>query len=653
MGSMHTGLEEAKNGFEKMAAFYRERAQGGVGLIVTGGIAPDLFGKVQPLAAKLTNTKELAQHKIVTEAVHDAGGKICLQILHAGRYAYSPLAIAPSRIKSPISPFRPLPLPHFGVKLTIKNYVRCARLAQQAGYDGVEVMGSEGYLINQFIAERTNKRSDSWGGNYLNRIRLPVDIVRQIRAKVGAEFIIMYRLSMLDLVDEGSNWREIVTLAKAVADAGATIINTGIGWHEARIPTIASLVPRAAFSFVTKKLKGEVNLPLVTTNRINTPEVAEKLLAEGCADMISMARPFLADPDFVNKAITGREDEINTCIACNQACLDQVFQGRRATCLVNPRACYETELVLSPLSESKKLAIVGAGPAGLSAAVTAAARGHQVDLYEARGEIGGQLNLAMKIPGKEEFKETIRYFNTQIRLQNVRLVLNHKVTAAELIAQHYDEIILASGVTPRRPNIKGIHHAKVLTYQDLLEHEIKLGKRVAIVGAGGIGFDVAVYLMTDMKQYFKFGLSSFLDVWGIDQSLNARGGINRSATQALQPCREVYLLQRKATKHGASLGKTTGWIHRALLKKSQVTMIGGVSYTKIDNRGLHIQRADKPQVLDVDQIVICSGQRSSRELQQELQDANCTVHIIGGAEAAGGIDAQRAIRRGFKVAAKI
>ena len=653
MGSMHTGLEEADDGFNKMAAYYGARAAGGVGLIVTGGIAPDVFGKVQPFAAKLSNQKEVKEHQIVTKAVHDNGGKICMQILHAGRYAYSPIQVAPSRIKAPISKFKPLPLPGIGVSQTIKNYVRCAVRAQQANYDGVEVMGSEGYLINQFISQHTNKRDDKWGGPYQNRMQFPVEIVKSIREAVGPNFIIIFRLSMLDLIEKGSTWEEIVMLAKAVEEAGATIINTGIGWHEARIPTIATMVPRAAFTFVTKKLKGTVTIPLCTTNRINTPEMVEEVLEDGCADMVSMARPFLADENFMLKAEQGKSDEINTCIACNQACLDHAFKGKRASCLVNPRACYETELTYDRTSSPKKVAVIGAGPAGLAAATVAAERGHQVELFEADDDIGGQFNYAKKIPGKEEFYETLRYYRNKIKSTGVNLHTGRRVSVEDISKGGFDEVIMATGVEPRIPKFPGHDHEKVVSYQKLLRNELVLGKKVAVIGAGGIGFDVAEYLTTDLKNSPSLNKDLFLKEWGIDKDLKARGGIQGVSPEPIEPVRDVYLCQRKTNKHGAGLGKTTGWIHRTTLKHKKVSMLAGVAYDKVDDQGLHITINDESQVLPVDHVVLCSGQTSVRELEEGLKAAGFEPHVIGGADVAAEIDAKRAIRQGSIIASKI
>ena len=649
MGSMHTGLEEEKNGFEKMAAYFAERARGGVGLMVTGGIAPNRAGWVAPFSAKLTNDKEARQHQIITKAVHDEDGKICMQILHSGRYGYHPLAVAPSRLKSPISPFKPWKLSGSGVERTIKAFIRTAKLAQQAGYDGVEIMGSEGYLINQFIVSKTNKRKDKWGGSYENRIQFPLEIVRRVRAAVGAEFIIIYRLSMLDLVNDGSSWEEVVMLAQKIEAAGTTIINTGIGWHEARVPTIATMVPRGGFSWVTKRLMGEVGIPLITTNRINTPEVAEQILADGHADMVSMARPFLADPDFVNKARDNKAHQINTCIACNQACLDHVFANKTSSCLVNPRACHETELNYLPTSNPKRLAVVGAGPAGLAFATIAAERGHQVDLFEAASEIGGQFNMAKQIPGKEEFYETIRYFQEQIKSTGVQLHLNTKVNVDDL-KDGYDEVILATGVNPREIQLPGIDHPKVLSYIDVLRHKKPVGQKVALIGAGGIGFDIAEYLSQN-ETSSSLSVSAFMQEWGVDMNYNHAGALTQP--QHGEPAREIYLMQRSKGKLGAGLGKTTGWIHRKSLRDRQVKMLGEVQYQKIDDQGLHITVKGTPQTLEVDNIIICAGQEPLRELWQPLQDQGIKVHLIGGADEARELDAKRAIKQASWLAAQV
>ncbi len=652
MGSMHTGLEETRNAFEKLAAFYAERARGGAGLIVTGGIAPNRAGWVAPFSAKLSTRAEARRHERITEAVHGEGGKICLQILHAGRYGYHPLAVAPSPLKSPISPFRPRGLSGRGVERTIDAFTKCAALAREAGYDGVEVMGSEGYLINQFLVTKTNKRQDEWGGSYENRMRFPLSIVRGIREKVGPDFIIIYRLSMLDLVEEGSSWPEVVQLAKAVEAAGATIINTGIGWHEARVPTIATMVPRAAFTWVTERLKGEVQLPLITTNRINTPEVAEGILAAGQADMISMARPFLADAEFVLKARENRADEINTCIGCNQACLDHIFKNQRASCLVNPRACYETELQYAPAEQPKRFAVVGAGPAGLAFAVTAAARGHEVHLFEAAADIGGQFNMAKRIPGKEEFEETLRYYRRQIELTGVRLHLNTRASAEQLIAGGYDELVLATGVSPRNIQLEGIDHPMVLGYVDVLLHQAPVGRRVAIIGAGGIGFDVAEYLSHDHRQpATSLELGAFLREWGIDPGYENRGALTQA--EPPPPARELFLLQRSKGKLGAGLGKTTGWVHRLSLRRRQVTMLGEVTYQRIDDEGLHILEKGTPRLLAVDNVVICAGQEPLRELEAPLRAAGLPVHRIGGADEAKELDAKRAIDQAARLAARL
>ena len=653
MGSMHTGLEEQPGGFERMAAYFAERARGGVGLMVTGGIAPNDEGGVYSGAAKLSTAEEAEKHVVVTRAVHEAGGKICLQILHAGRYAYSPRQVAPSAIQAPINPFTPTALDEDGIEKQISDFVTCAKLAQSAGYDGVEIMGSEGYLINQFLAAHTNQRTDRWGGSYENRMRLPIEIVRRVREAVGTDFIIIYRLSMLDLVEQGSVWEEIVQLAKAVEQAGATLINTGIGWHEARIPTIATKVPRGAFSKVTAKLRGSVNVPLITTNRINTPDIAEQILAEGDADMVSMARPFLADPDFVNKAAAGRSDEINTCIGCNQACLDHTFSGKLTSCLVNPRACHETELNHLPTIAVKKIAVVGAGPAGLAAATVAAERGHQVMLFDAASEIGGQFNVAKRVPGKEEFFETLRYFKRKLQTTGVELCLNTRVDVAQLVAGQFDEIILATGIAPRTPAIPGVEHPKVLSYLDVILQRKPVGTKVAVIGAGGIGFDVSEFLVHQGEASSQ-DRDAFWREWGIDTQLEARGGVAGITPQVPAPARQVYLLQRKASKVGNGLGKTTGWIHRAGLKNKRVQMLSGVEYLSIDDAGLHVRVGEgEPQLLAVDNIVICAGQDPLRELQDGLLAAGQSVHLIGGADVAAELDAKRAINQGSRLAAQL
>jgi 2,4-dienoyl-CoA reductase (NADPH2) len=649
MGSMHTGLEEEKNGFERMAAFYAERARGGVGLIVTGGFAPNFAGRVYHAGSQLSFPWQVGKHRLITEAVHAEGGKIALQILHTGRYGYHPLNVAPSKLRAPINRFTPRALTRWGVRKTIADYARCARLAQKAGYDGAEIMGSEGYLINQFIAPQTNQRDDEWGGSFENRIRFAVETVKATRAKVGPNFIIIFRLSMLDLVEGGSTWEEVVLLAKAIEAAGASIINTGIGWHEARIPTIATMVPRAGFAWVTKRMKGEVNIPLVTTNRINTPEVAEEVLASGCADMVSMARPFLADPDFVNKAAANRGDEINTCIACNQACLDHIFNGKLTSCLVNPRACHETELRIVPATTRRKVAVVGAGPAGMACATTAAERGHEVTLFDAAERIGGQFNIAKQIPGKEDFNETLRYFSRRIQTTGVRLELNRKVDADALKAGGFDHVVLATGITPRKLDIPGADSAKVASYLDIIEGRKEAGKSVAIIGAGGIGFDVGEFLTHAHDE--RSESERFNSEWGIDPTYASRGGLKAPVDE--RAARKVFLLQRKANKVGDGLAKTTGWIRRTLLKKRGVTMIPGVTYERIDDAGLHITVNGEAKVLPVDSIVVCAGQESRRELLAPLEVAGIPVTLIGGADVATELDAKRAIDQGTRVAASL
>ncbi|MCX5095004.1 NADPH-dependent 2,4-dienoyl-CoA reductase [Streptomyces sp. NBC_00365] len=648
MGSMHVGLEEAERGFERMAEFYATRARGGVGLIVTGGIAPNDAGRPYEGGAKLTTEAEAEQHTEITAAVHREGGKIAMQILHFGRYAYHQDLVAPSALQAPISPFPPHALTDAEVERTIDDYARAAELAQRAGYDGVEIMGSEGYLINEFIAAQTNRREDRWGGSYENRMRFPVEIVRRVREAVGENFIIIYRLSMLDLVPGGSSLDEVITLAQAVEAAGATIINTGIGWHEARIPTIATSVPRGAYTWVTKKVMGAVSIPLVTTNRINTPELAEQLLADGHADMVSLARPMLADPDFVAKAAAGRPEAINTCIGCNQACLDHTFSGKITSCLVNPRACHETELVLAPTRLRKRVAVVGAGPAGLACAVSAAERGHDVTLFDAANEIGGQLNVARKVPGKQEFDETIRYFRTQLELHRVDVRLNTRVAAEDVSA--YDEVVVATGVSPRTPEIPGVDHPSVVGYLDVLRDGAPVGDRVAILGAGGIGFDVAEYL-TDGGDKASEDPATYFRHWGVDMDYQAPGGL--AAPERPAPPRTVHLLQRKASKVGAGLGKTTGWIHRTELKHRGVTMVPGVQYDRIDDAGLHVTVEGHSQVLEVDTVVLCTGQEPRRDLYEELSAAGRSVHLIGGADVAAELDAKRAIKQGTELAAAL
>ena len=652
MGSMHTGLEETPGGFERMTAFYTERARGGAALIVTGGIAPNDEGRIADHAARLSTGEEADRHREMTRAVHEADGKIALQILHTGRYAFHERLVAPSAIKAPINFFRPRALSEEEIEQQIHDFATCADLAQSAGYDGVEIMGSEGYLINQFIVAKTNQRTDRWGGSFDNRIRFPLEIVRQVRKQVGPKFIIIYRLSMLDLVKNGSSWDEVVSLAQQIEAAGATLINTGIGWHEARIPTIATMVPRAAFTWVTARLRAAVSVPLITSNRINTPKLAEEILARGDADMVSLARPFLADSDFVNKAADGRSDEINTCIACNQACLDHIFLGKTASCLVNPRACHETELVYLPTTKPKNIAVAGAGPAGLSAAVTAAMRGHKVTLFETSDRIGGQLNLAVAIPGKEEFTETLRYFKTMLEKHGVTVRLNTAASSRALIDENFDEFVVSTGVTPRIPEIEGIDHPKVLSYTQVLAEQQPVGQRVAIIGAGGIGFDVAVFL-SHAGPSASLDRAAFLREWGIDMTYRRPGGLTEDGPQLAASQRQVFLLQRKDSKIGKDLGKTTGWIHRSMLIKRGTTMINSIRYEKIDDQGLHITRKGRPRLLEVDTVIVCAGQIPSRSLYDDLTASGKPVHLIGGADHAAELDAKRAIDQGCRLAASI
>lgn len=650
MGSMHTGLEETKD-WNRVAEFYAARARGGVGLMVTGGMAPNREGGVFPGAAGLFTDQDIENHRIVTDRVHEGGGKIAMQILHAGRYAYGKDCVAPSAIKSPISPFVPTELDEEGIEKQISDIVTAAARAQQAGYDGVEVMGSEGYFINQFLVTHTNKRTDRWGGSYENRMRLPVEVVRRVREAVGPEFIIIYRLSMIDLVPNGSTYDEVVTLAKAIEAAGATIINTGIGWHEARIPTIATSVPRRAFAWVTKKLMGQVSIPIITSNRINTPEVGEEVLAEGCADMISMARPFLADADFVKKAIEGKADLIAPCIACNQACLDHTFSGKLTSCLVNPRACHETELVIEPASVAKSVAVVGAGPAGLAAALTASDRGHKVTLIDRASEIGGQLNLAKQVPGKEEFWGLVDYFRRCVEESDITLKLETEATADVL--SDFDEVIIATGVIPRDPGIPGQDGGNVLSYIDVLKGA-EVGKKVAVIGAGGIGFDVSEFLVTGDSP--TTNLPEWMQEWGVTDPEAARGGLSENGPQPEAPIREVTLLQRKREKLGRRLGKTTGWIHRAGLQMKNVQMVGGVNYERITDEGLHVsygEARENPELIAADTIVLCAGQLSERTLADALTEAGKNVHVIGGADVAAELDAKRAIDQGTRLAAAL
>lgn len=649
MGSMHTGLEEAEDGIERMAAYFAERAKGGVALIVTGGFGPNKRAGTDEHTKALKTDQDAQEHRIITDAVHQAGGKICMQILHTGRYAYNENPIAPSAIQAPINPVKPQAATEEEIEQQIMDFVNTSLLAQKAGYDGVEIMGSEGYFLNQFLAARTNHREDGWGGSYENRMRLPIEVVRRVREAVGEKFIIIYRLSMLDLVEGGSSYDEIVQLGQAIEQAGATIINTGIGWHEARIPTIATKVPRAAFTWVTAKFKDQFSIPVITSNRINTPEVAESVLERGDADMVSMARPFLADPNFIAKAAAGKSDEINTCIGCNQACLDHAFQKQMTSCLVNPRACHETELIITPVKTGKKLAVIGAGPAGMAFATTAAERGHDVTLFDAAGEIGGQFNIAKQIPGKEEFSETLRYFAKKIQQTGVQLKLNTPVSVNELNQTDFDEVILATGISPRMPEIEGVNHPKVLSYLEVIKERKPVGNKVAIIGAGGIGFDMAEFL-SHSGEPTSLNIPAFMQEWGIDMTLKARSGIEGISPIVPSSPRKIYLLQRKTSKVGAGLGKTTGWVHRLGLVNRDVDMIPGCEYQKIDDQGLHISIAGKDKLLEVDNIILCAGQTPLRELTDGLAKP---FHLIGGADVATELDAKRAIDQGTRLAANL
>ncbi|SPJ30371.1 NADPH-dependent 2,4-dienoyl-CoA reductase [Falsiruegeria mediterranea] len=652
MGSMHTGLEETRD-WNRVAEFYADRARGGVALMVTGGIGPNLEGSVLPGAAMMTTDEDVANHSIVTDRVHQAGGKIAMQILHAGRYAYGPKCVAPSPVKSPISPFPPNELDEDGIEKQIADIVNASVLAQKAGYDGVEIMGSEGYFINQFLVTHTNKREDRWGGSYENRMRLAIEVVRRTREAVGTDFIIIYRLSMIDLIPNGSTHDEVVQLAQEIEKAGATILNTGIGWHEARIPTIATSVPRAAFAWVTKKLMGKVSIPVITSNRINTPEVAEEVLSTGCADMVSLARPMLADADFVNKAIAGDAAKIAPCIACNQACLDHTFGGKLTSCLVNPRACHETELVIEKAETAKSIAIVGAGPAGLSTAMAAAERGHTVTVFDRADEIGGQLNMAKQVPGKEEFWGLVDWYRTMMADLSISVELGREVGADDLTG--FDEVIIATGVTPRDPGIPGQDRDNVLNYIDVLRHKAPVGDRVAVIGAGGIGFDVSEFLLHDGDSPTE-NLPLWMKEWGVTDPAEHRSGLAPEGPQPHAPARQVTLLQRKKQAHGKGLGKTTGWIHRATLKMKDVNFVGGVNYERIDDQGLHVsfgeERAD-PTVIECDTVVLCAGQLSDRSLADALEAKGVNCHVIGGADVAAELDAKRAINQGTRLAASI
>jgi len=655
MGSMHTGLEDRFYNYPKLAAYFRERARGGVGLIVTGGISPNRQGWLLPFGGTLNSVLDLRNHRLVTQAVHDEGGKILMQILHAGRYGYQPFVVSASASKSPISWFKPRALTERGIQSTIRAFVRCAVLAQRAGYDGVEIMGSEGYLLSQFLCQRTNQRTDRWGGSIENRMRLAVEIVRQVRAAVGTDFIIMFRHSVLDLVEGGNTWDEVVLVAKALEAAGVTLLNTGIGWHEARIPTIVTSVPRAAFASLAARLKAAVAIPVIASNRINMPDEAEALLARGEVDLVSMARPFLADPEFVAKVADGRADEINTCIACNQACLDHTFANQRASCLVNPRAGFETELVYRPVQRRRRIAVVGAGPAGLSAATVAAGRGHEVHLFDGSERIGGQFKLAMQVPGKEEFAQTLRYFDRQLQVTGVQARLGQRMTRESLLAQGFDDIVVATGIVPRRPRIEGIDHAKVLSYVDLLQGNVTAGPRVAIIGAGGIGFDVAEFLLHDPAVPLPLSIDHWCCDWGVDLQGISPGGLVPPAVAP--PSRQLFLLQRKTTRPGAGLGKTSGWVHRAVLQRHGVEMLSGVEYERIADDGLHIRVNGSARRLDVDHVVLCAGQEPLTELMPGTASSTPTqaprFHLIGGAALATELDAKRAIREGAELAARL
>jgi 2,4-dienoyl-CoA reductase (NADPH2) len=654
MGSMHTGLEDRFYNYPKLAAYFRERAEGGVGLMVTGGISPNRQGWLLPFGGTVSSIFDVINHRQVTAAVHEAGSKILMQILHSGRYGYQPFVVSASAVKSPISMFKPKALSERGIQSTIKDYVRCAKLAQKAGYDGVEIMGSEGYLLNQFLCNRTNKRTDRWGGSIENRMRLPVEIVRQVRAAVGSNFILMYRHSVLDLVEGGNSWDEVVQVALALEKAGVTLFNTGIGWHEARTPTIVTSVPRAAFASVAARLKKAVSVPVIASNRINMPDEAEALIASGDVDMVSMARPFLADSEWVNKVATGRVDEINTCIGCNQACLDHTFANKRASCLVNPRAGHETELIYRKAAQKKKVAVVGAGPAGMSAATVAAECGHDVTLFDSSDRIGGQFNVAMQIPGKEEFAQTMRYFGKRIEITGVKVKLGKRVTRAQLLKQGFDDIVLATGIVPRKPSIPGVGHAKVVSYLDVLQRKITLGKRVAIIGAGGIGFDVGEFLLHDPAVALPVSIDQWCREWGVDLQAQRNGGLVEP--EAANPYRELFLLQRKSTRVGAGLGKTSGWVHRAVLQRNGVEMLAGVDYVRIDDKGLHITVDGAARTLEVDHIVLCAGQEPLTELMPEPDAAAAggpRFHKIGGAALASELDAKRAIREGAEWAVSL